>query len=95
MLAKFANKELVEKLMRHPSLLVDMRSPVDFRNGSVDGAVNLPLKNFLNRITGLDKKTRLILFGHTTEDADVKAGINYASQLGFSSLFVSEYSKLK
>jgi rhodanese-related sulfurtransferase len=93
MLARFANKELVEKLMSRKALLIDMRSPVAFRNGSVEGAVNLPLRNFLNKLGGLDKKTKLIVFGDTQEDSDIVTGINYAQQLGFT-IYVSEYKVL-
>jgi rhodanese-related sulfurtransferase len=94
MFAKFANKERVSQLVGRGAMLVDMRSPVAFRNGSIDGSVNLPLKSFLNQLAGLDKKTKLILFSDTSEDADVKTGINYAVQLGFNNLFVSEYREL-
>jgi 3-mercaptopyruvate sulfurtransferase SseA len=95
MFAKFADKEYVSKLLNKGALLVDMRSPIDFRNGSVDGAVNLPLKNFLNKITGLNKKTKIIVFGDTKNDIDIITGINYAVQLGFTDIFVSEYNQLK
>jgi len=95
MYAKFIDKKRVEQLLEKGALLVDMRSPVAFRNGSISGSVNLPLKNFLNKLSGLDKKTKLILFSDTAEDADVKTGINYAAQLGFNNLFFSEYMKLR
>ena len=96
-----ANKKIssyekgINKLMEKGALLVDMRSPVSFRNGSVEGAVNLPLKNFLNKLSGLNKNTKLILFSDTMEDSDVKTGINYAAQLGFNEIFISEYSKIR
>lgn len=95
MFAKVVNKERVDQLMTRGAMLVDMRSPVSFRNGSVSGSVNLPLKNFLNKLSGLDKKTKLILFGDTIDDSDVQTGVNYAAQLGFNDIFVSEYTQLK
>ena len=94
MFAKFADKERVNQLVGRGAMLVDMRSPVAFRNGSIDGSINLPLKSFLNKLTGMDKKTKLILFSDNSEDVDVKTGINYAVQLGFNNLFVSEYKEL-
>lgn len=94
MFAKFADKERVNQLVGRGAMLVDMRSPVAFRNGSIAGSVNLPLKSFLNKLTGLDKKTKLILFSDESDDVDVKTGINYAVQLGFNNLFVSEYKEL-
>lgn len=94
MYAKFASRKRVEQLTERGAVLVDMRSPVEFRNGTVDGAVNLPLRNFLNTITGLDKKTKLIVFSEKQDDADITAGINYAMQLGFTTVYVSEYKTL-
>lgn len=95
MFAKFADKERVTRLLGKNATLVDMRSPVAYRNGSVEGSVNLPLKNFLNRLPGMDKKKGLILMSEASDDADVKTGINYATQLGFTNIFVSEYKILK
>jgi rhodanese-related sulfurtransferase len=95
MYAKNIGKDRVEQLLENGALLVDMRSPVEFRNGSVDGAINLPLRNFLNKITGLDKKTKIIVFGAASDDSDVTTGINYAAQLGFNTLYVSEFNKLQ
>jgi rhodanese-related sulfurtransferase len=95
MFAKFADKTKVEKLLEKDATLVDMRSPVAFRNGSIEGSVNLPLKNFLNRLPGLDKNKGLILFSDAKNHPDVTSAINYAAQLGFSNIFVSEYNTLK
>ena len=93
MYAKFANKEQVKRLLEGGAMLVDMRSPVAYRNGSINGAVNLPLRNFLNTLSGLNRDTKLIVFGDSNEDADVNTGINYAAQLGFN-IYISEYSQL-
>lgn len=95
MYAKNINKETVLELTGRGAMLVDMRSPVEFRNGSISGAINLPLKNFLNTITGLKKSTKLIIFGNSEDDSEIKAGINYAAQLGFNNIFVSNFNSLK
>ena len=93
MFAKSINRKRVNQLVKHDALLVDMRSPVAYRNGSIDGAVNHPLKNFLNELTGMNRKTKIIVFGDTEEDPDVVTGINYGAQLGFT-MFVSSYKRL-
>jgi rhodanese-related sulfurtransferase len=82
-------------LSRGESLLVDVRSPVEFRNGNVDGSVNLPLRNFINKITSLDRKTKLVMYGSTLEDGDLTSGVNYAAQLGFDKIFISDYSTIR
>ena len=93
MFAKPVDRRRVDQLVARGAVLVDMRSPVAYRNGSVDGSVNLPLKNFLNQLSGMNRKTNIIVFGDTEEDADVVMGINYAAQLGFN-IFVSNYKRL-
>lgn len=94
MYAKSIDRELVNQLMKKECILVDMRSPIEFRDGTIAGAVNLPLKNFLNTIAGLNKKTKIIVFGNSEEDADVTTGINYAARLGFNNLYVSSFNRL-
>jgi 3-mercaptopyruvate sulfurtransferase SseA len=73
-----------------------MRSPVSFRDGHVEGATNLPLKNFTNMLMATkDKNKSFILYGVTDSDPDIVHGINYAEQLGFSKIFVSDYTTLR
>lgn len=91
---KKASKSTVERLVAKGAMLVDMRSPIDFRDGTISGAVNLPLRNFLNKITGMDRKSKIIIFGASMEDPDVKHGFNYANQLGFTEVYISAYSQL-
>lgn len=91
---KRVNKEKAEQLVNKGAMLVDMRSPVDFRDGSIKGATNLPLKNFLNKIVGLNRKQKFVLFAKSIDDADLKNAINYAEQLGFTDLFIAEYKQL-
>lgn len=91
---KRVNKEKVFQLVGKGALLIDLRSPVDFRDGSIAGATNLPLKNFLNKIVGLNRKQKLVIFSEGIDDPDLKSATNYAEQLGFSDLFVTEYKQL-
>jgi rhodanese-related sulfurtransferase len=93
MFAKSVGKKRVDRLVESGAMLVDMRSPVAFRNGSVEKSVNLPLRNFLNQLTGMNRKQNIIVFGETENDEDVVAGVNYAAQMGFN-VFVSDYSQL-
>ena len=55
MFATSVGKKRVDKLVGNGAMLIDMRSPVAFRNGSVDRSVNLPLRNFLNELTGMNR----------------------------------------
>ena len=77
------------------TMVIDMRSPVDYRNGHVDESINLPLRNFLNTITPLNKDTKLILFADAMDNEDLVAGIKYAAQLGFNNIYTTEYSVIR
>ncbi len=93
---KSINKDKATQLVQKGATLVDMRSPVSFRDGHVQGAVNLPLKNFTNLLMmTADKKSKFVLYGSTTKDPDILHGVNYAEQLGFSDIFVTDYETLK
>ena len=91
---KLVNKEKTHKLIDKGALLVDMRSPVDFRDGSIKGSVNLPLKNFTNKLIGLNRNQKIVLISKTINDPDIKSACGYADQLGFSDIFVTEYKQL-
>lgn len=91
---KLINKKRVFDLVEKGAMLVDMRSPVDFRDGTIPKAINLPLKNFLNKITGIQRNQKIIIFGKSISDQEIKSACNYAEQLGFEYLYVTEYKQL-
>ena len=93
---KIITKEKAMKLIDNGAIIVDMRSPVSFRDGHIEGAVNLPLKKFTNLLmTTPDKKKKIIIYGMNTNDEDIIHGFKYSEKLGFESVFVSDYSNLK
>jgi rhodanese-related sulfurtransferase len=93
---KTITKEKAKKLIDKGAIIVDMRSPVSFRDGHIEGAVNLPLKKFTNLLMATtDKKKAFILYGMTVEDEDVVHGVKYSEQLGFSNIHVTDYTTLR
>jgi rhodanese-related sulfurtransferase len=76
-------------------LLVDVRSPVQYRDGNISGSVNMPLRKFLNEIRTFDTKTKVIMYGSSISDDDLRSGANYAAQLGFDRVFISDYSSIR
>ena len=93
---RFANKELVKTLVeKKKALLVDMRSPVHFRDTPIAGAVNLPLRNLVNELVKIRDKTKpVILFGVGNNDPEVKAGITYSENFGFDT-YVADHKQLR
>lgn len=81
-------------LVKKGAMLVDMRSPVAFRDGHVAGAVNLPLRNFINAILKLDRKQALIMYSEAINDVDLKQGLVYTATLGFKNIYVSTFADM-
>ena len=94
---KRISKVRFEKLMEKETapLLVDMRSPVSFRDGHLPNAVNLPLKNFVNKIMALPRETEIVVYSTSINDVDMVQGLNYAEQLGFRKIYQAEFDDLK
>lgn len=93
---KLINKKKVNDLVANKKgVLVDIRSPVDFRNGHIKDSKNLPLRNFINSLPGFDKKVPLILIvNNISVDTDLKTIDTYAVQLGFEKIYATEYKQL-
>lgn len=65
------------------ALLVDTRTPVEFRDGSLPGAKNLPSRNLMNEIVRMgtqQKKVPIVLFG-SPGDNTIEAAVRYAENL--------------
>lgn len=94
---KHISKVKLEQLMKKKKkvYLVDMRSPVSFRDGHVDGAINLPLRNFVNALIGLQRDTIIVAYGQYVNDSDLGVGLNYAQEMGFGELYYATYDELK
>jgi len=92
---KTINKAKMDQLVSKGAFLVDMRSPVEYRDSHVTGSVNLPLRNFTNKIMGMPKSTTIIVYSTSANDSDLTQGLNYAEIMGFTNLFAGEYQNLK
>lgn len=73
-------------LTKNNTKLLDVRSAVFFRSGSLPGAINITINNISILFT-LPRTTTLILFGNSDIDPDINVVFNYAAQLGFVNLF--------
>jgi len=87
MMAHLISSTKAKKLVEKGATLVDLRSPVDFAVSSLPHAVNITLRN-VSRMMMLNKKTPLVFFGASDDDADIKQAENYAIQMGFEKVFL-------
>jgi len=54
-------KPLINEYLESGALVVDVRSPDEFRGGHCDGSINIPLNVLEARMHELDKKRKLIV----------------------------------
>lgn len=94
---RFATKEKVQALItQKKGMLIDMRSPIHFRDDPIVGAVNLPLRAMVNNLMTIkDKKKPIVLFGLTSSDPDLKSGVTYAENLSFEEVYITDLRQLK
>lgn len=92
---KIAKKKLEQLMAKKKVFIADMRSPVNFRDGHVPGATNLPLRNFVNTVMGMPKDSVIVAYSTKFDDVDLVQGMNYAEQMGFTNLYAAEYDSIK
>lgn len=90
------SKDRATKLISKGAIVIDLRSPVSFRDGHIEGAKNQTLRQFTNQLMTIsDKKTSILVYGDTFSDDDLKHALNYADQLGFSKVQVADYHTIR
>ncbi len=75
------NCTFVQKVMGEGGQLIDVRSPVEFNQGSLDGAINMPVESFQVLKDGIDSSKPVLLYCRT----GARSGMvkNYLDQLGY------------
>ncbi len=75
------NCRFVEESISAGGQLIDVRTPVEFSQGSLTGAVNMPVESFQYLMEGIDKSKPILLYCRT----GARSGMvkNYLDQLGF------------
>jgi len=61
MFGQMDNKELAEAI-KEGAVLVDVRTPAEFAEGSVKGAVNIPLDRVQSQLSTLKNKKSIVVF---------------------------------
>jgi rhodanese-related sulfurtransferase len=54
--------EDLRQIIRSGAMLVDVRSPSEFRSGSVQGAVNIPLETLSENLSKFKGKDNIVVF---------------------------------
>lgn len=89
----YANKDKIATLKN--AILIDMRDAVTYRDFKIEGSVNLPSPRVLVNYLMLekDKKRPVILYSMSTDDDNLRSGLIYAENLGFTA-YVTDVRQL-
>ena len=83
-------KKLVEK---DGYAVIDTRSPVEYRDGTLYNAPNAPLRNFMPQFVQTVKDTKkVVLIGSQRDTESFEACIRYAEQVGNVKLYYYYHS---
>ncbi len=52
----------LKKINKEKTILVDVRHPYEFKRGTIEGAINIPVDNLRNRINEIPKDKNVIIF---------------------------------
>lgn len=77
--------EEVKNLMTIGAQLIDVRSTVEFNQGALDGAVNMPLESFQHSANSIDKTRPVILYCRSGQRSG--AAKQFLETIGFDSVF--------
>ena len=85
-------KHKSRKQREPPDMIIDMRSPVEFRDSTIPTAVNMNLRQLSSVYTTKDKTIAIAIFG----DADTtNAAVRYLHAYGFANVtIISPYDPL-
>lgn len=75
------NCSFLEKMLKEGGQLIDVRSAIEFSQGALNGAVNMPIETFKNLIDAIDNSKPVLLYCRT--GARSGAVKNYLDQLGY------------
>jgi len=76
------NCDFVQEKINEGGQLIDVRSPIEFNMGALDGAINMPISNFQSLMDEIDDTKPVLLYCRT--GARSEAVKNYLVQLGFA-----------
>ncbi len=76
------NCSFLQQMLGEGGQLIDVRTPIEFSQGSLDGAVNMPVESFQYMKDSIDSSKPVLLYCRT----GARSGMvkNYLDQLGFA-----------
>ena len=63
MLKEITPEELKNKISKVQ--LIDIREPYEFKDGNIEGSINIPMGDFLENLDQLDKSKQIVIYCNT------------------------------
>ena len=79
------NFKQMEKMLTKGAKLFDVRSPVEFRDGTLPNAVNLAVRQISSLLHKVPRTSSVIFFG---SDDQLTIVLNYVHQMGFLNILI-------
>ncbi len=76
------NCTFLEEKMSEGGQLIDVRSPIEFKQGALDGAVNIPITNVQTLKDSIDNSKPVLLYCRTGARSEMVK--KHLEQLGFN-----------
>lgn len=76
------NCSFIKDLLNKGGQLIDVRSPVEYRQGALNGAINMPIDRFQYLKDDIDTTKPVLLYCRTGARSEMVK--NYLQQLGFN-----------
>lgn len=88
-MGKQINGSKAKQLIKKGALLFDVRNPVAFRDGTIPGAINLPVSN-MSQLVKYPKTSKVIFFGESLTDPNLDMALKYAMLTFSEVLYLSD-----
>ena len=63
MIKEITPKELISKLSKIQ--LIDIREPYEYKDGHIEGSINIPMGNFLEKLDELSRTKQIVIYCNT------------------------------
>ena len=72
----------IQEKMSEGGQIIDVRSPIEFNGGALDGAVNIPISSVQTSVDAIDNSKPVLLYCRTGARSEMVK--QYLEQLGFN-----------
>lgn len=83
------NGTKAKQMVASGAILIDTRDAVKFRDGTIPGAINLPLRR-VSEMQRHDRRVKFVVFGDGPDDDNALQTAKYLGLYGFQEVYILE-----